>query len=256
MSPLPKVNILGVGINAMTMSQALAQISAWIDNRSPHYVSVCAVHTIIECQRSMAMRQAVNGAGLATPDGMPLVWLGRWLSQVEVNRVYGPDLMLALCELSARRGYTHYFYGGAAGVAERLAQALQQRVPGLKVAGSYSPPFRPQVSLEASETIAQINASDPDIIWVGLGTPKQDLWMAAHRPLLKAPVIIGIGAAFDFHTGRIPQAPHWMQRNGLEWLFRLWQEPRRLWYRYLVYNPLFILLVLAQTFGLKRYSLE
>jgi N-acetylglucosaminyldiphosphoundecaprenol N-acetyl-beta-D-mannosaminyltransferase len=164
--------------------------------------------------------------------------------------------MLALCELSARRGYTHYFYGGAAGVAERLAQALQQRVPGLKVAGSYSPPFRPQVSLEASETIAQINASDPDIIWVGLGTPKQDLWMAAHRPLLKAPVIIGIGAAFDFHTGRIPQAPHWMQRNGLEWLFRLWQEPRRLWYRYLVYNPLFILLVLAQTFGLKRYSLE
>lgn len=256
MKPLPRVNILGVGINAITMPQALNQISTWIDQRLPNYVAICTVNTVIECQRSLAMRQAINGAGLTTPDGMPLVWLGKWFSKVEVNRVYGPDLMLALCELSARRGYTHYFYGGAAGVAERLTQALQRRFPGLKVVGSYSPPFRPEMSLEAPEIISQINQISPDIIWVGLGTPKQDLWMAAHRELLEAPVIIGVGAAFDFHTGRIPQAPNWMQRNGLEWLFRLWQEPRRLWYRYLVYNPLFILLVLAQTLKLKRYSLE
>jgi N-acetylglucosaminyldiphosphoundecaprenol N-acetyl-beta-D-mannosaminyltransferase len=137
-----------------------------------------------------------------------------------------------------------------------LARRLQQRYPGLNIAGSYAPPFRPQVCPEEPEIIAQINGSQPDIIWVGLGTPKQDLWMAAHRDLLQAPVLIGVGAAFDFHTGRIPQAPHWMQRSGLEWLFRLWQEPRRLWYRYLVYNPLFILLILAQTFKLKHYSID
>jgi N-acetylglucosaminyldiphosphoundecaprenol N-acetyl-beta-D-mannosaminyltransferase len=256
MSNLPRVNILGVGINAITMSQALTEISTWVDHHSPHYVAVCTVHTVMECQRSSLVRQAINEAGLATPDGMPLVWLGKWLSRLEVNRVYGPDLMLALCELSVKRGYTHYFYGGAAGVAEQLARRLQQRFPGLNIVGACSPPFRTQMSKEEPELLRQINQARPDIIWVGLGTPKQDLWMATHRPLLSAPVLIGIGAAFDFHTGRVPQAPPWMQHNGLEWLFRLWQEPHRLWYRYLVYNPLFILLILAQTLKLKRYSIE
>lgn len=256
MSNLCRVNILGIGISAITMAQALDQISNWIEQQSLHYVSLCTVHTVMEGQRDPAMRQALKGAGLTAPDGMPLVWLGKWLSGNEVNRVYGPDLMLALCELSAKQGYSHYFYGGAVGVAGQLAQGLQQRFPGLKVAGICTPPFRSQVCLEEPEIISQINQSKPDIIWVGLGTPKQDLWMAAHRGLLQAPVLIGVGAAFDFHTGRVSQAPLWMQRNGLEWLFRLWQEPRRLWYRYLVYNPLFILLILAQTFKLKHYSVD
>ena len=256
MNKLPRVNILGVGISAITMAQALDQIAAWIENGTRRYVSVCTVHTVIECQLAETMRQAVNGAGLATPDGMPLVWLSKWKSRANVNRVYGPDLMLALCQLSVTRGYTHYFYGGAAGIPEQLAKNSKKQFPGLKIAGTCSPPFHPLTAVEQARIVEQINQTAPDILWVGLGTPKQDLWMAAHRPMLSAPVLIGVGAAFDFHTGRIPQAPAWMQRSGLEWLFRLWQEPRRLWYRYLVYNPLFILLVLAQMLGLKHYSLD
>ncbi len=251
-----RVNILGVGISAITMQQAVNQVTHWIDSRTCRYVSVCTVHTVMECRRDERMRDAVNAASLATPDGMPLVWLSRRQSHQPVDRVYGPDLMLALCQLSVERGYSHYFYGGTAGVPELLAGNFQQRFPGLKVAGTYSPPFRPLTSNEQAQIISQINQAAPDIIWVGLGTPKQDLWMAAHRPQLTAPVLIGVGAAFDFHTGRIPQAPRWMQQSGLEWLFRLWQEPRRLWYRYLVYNPLFIILVLAQMLGIRRFSLE
>ena len=253
---IPRVNILGVGISALNMENALAQISRWIRHQERHYVSVCNVHTVIECQRNPEMRKAVNGAGLATPDGMPLVWLARRKSGRNVQRVYGPDLMLALCQLSAQTGYSHYFYGGASGVPELLAERLTARFPGLKVAGSFSPPFRPLTSKEDTEIAARINAAAPDVVWVGLGTPKQDLWMAAHRSRLDASVLIGVGAAFDFHTGRQKQAPRWMQRNGLEWLFRLVQEPRRLWCRYLVYNPLFVALVFAQAVGLRKYELE
>ena len=189
-------------------------------------------------------------------DGMPLVWLGRWKSQAQVNRVYGPDLMLALCQLSIEGGYSHYFYGGVAGVPELLAEKLQLHFPELKIAGSYSPPFRPLTAEEDAQIIERINRTSPDIVWVGLGTPKQDLWMATHRKQLAAPVLIGVGAAFDFHTGRVPQAPRWMQNAGLEWLFRLWQEPGRLGYRYLVYNPLFVTLVLLQTLSLRKYHLR
>ena len=253
---LPKVNILGVGIHAITMAQTLAQISTWIEEGTRHYVSICTVHTVMECHRSEQVRRAVNNAGLATPDGMPLVWLGKLKSKHPVTRVYGPDLMLALCELSAQRGYRHYFYGGAEGVATKLAQGLQTQYPDLHVVGTYSPPYRPVFQQEDAQIIEQINQTKPDIIWVGLGTPKQDLWMAAHRDRLTAPVIIAVGAAFDFHTGRLPQAPRWMQRSGLEWFFRLLQEPRRLWHRYLVYNPLFILLIVAQMLGLKKFSLD
>lgn len=255
-APIFRVNILGVGISPITLPQAINHLAAWIDSRTRHYVCVCTVHTVMECQRSETMRRAVNGAGLATPDGMPLVWLSQRHSQAQVSRVYGPDLLLALCAHSVERGYSHYFYGGAAGVPELLAEKLRQRFPGLKIAGSYSPPFHSLTPPEDEAIIAQINQAAPDIVWVGLGTPKQDLWMAAHREHLAAPVLIGVGAAFDFHTGRLPQAPRWIQQHGLEWLFRLAQEPRRLWYRYLVYNPIFVLLVLAQTLGLRRYSLE
>jgi len=256
MVALPRVNILGVGISAIHMEDALSQISQWIDNRERHYVSVCNVHTVMECHRDPQMRRAVNGAGMATPDGMPLVWLGRKKSGRDVRRVYGPDLMLALCQLSARRGYSHYFYGGAEGIPELLAERLKARIPGLEVAGGYSPPFRPLTPEQDARIVSQINAAHPDIVWVGLGTPKQDLWMAAHRDRLTAPVLIAVGAAFDFHAGRKKQAPPWMQRSGLEWLFRLMTEPRRLWRRYLVYNPLFVTLVFLQAVGLRKYSLD
>jgi len=237
------------------MAQAVAHISAWVENRAREYVCVCTVHTVMECQQNERMRRAVNRAGLATPDGMPLVWLGQRQSRAKVGRVYGPDLMLALCERSASCGYRHYFYGGVDGTPELLAEKLRARFPELHVAGTYSPPFRALTPSEDAHIVTQINQAAPDVVWVGLGTPKQDLWMAAHRDQLTAPVLIGVGAAFDFHTGRIPQAPAWMQRNGLEWLFRLRHEPRRLWYRYLVYNPLFVLLVLAQAIGLKQYAI-
>jgi N-acetylglucosaminyldiphosphoundecaprenol N-acetyl-beta-D-mannosaminyltransferase len=253
---LPRINVLGVGISAITMDQAQAEIESWIERGERRYVSVCTVHTVMECQKDPRMRQAVNEAGIGTPDGMPLVWLGKWWSRRGVGRVYGPDLMLALCESSVERGYSHYFYGGAEGVPELLAESLQSRWPGLKVAGAYSPPFRPLTSEEDALVIENINSVSPDIVWVGLGTPKQDLWMAAHREQLTAPVLIAVGAAFDFHTGRIPQAPSWMQRAGLEWLFRLLQEPKRLWHRYLVYNPLFVSLVLVQLLRIRRYSLR
>lgn len=250
-----RVNILGVGVNPVTLPQAVTQISTWIENRSRAYVCACTVHTVMECRRDEQMYRAVNGAGLAVPDGMPLVWLSRAASRRPVSRVYGPDLMLALCQLSLERGYSHYFYGGAAGVPEQLADKLQARFPGLRIAGVCSPPFRSLNPAESDDIATQINQAAPDIVWVGLGTPKQDLWMAEFRPRLAAPVLIGVGAAFNFHTGLIPQAPLWMQRSGLEWLFRLSQEPGRLWYRYLVYNPWFLLLLCGQALGLKTYNL-
>lgn len=256
MSDLPRVNVLGIGISAITMRQALDQVAAWIKRGAREYVCVCNVHTIMECQHNDTVRSAVNRAGLATPDGMPLVWLSRRKSRTKVSRVYGPDLMLALCELSIARGYSHYFYGGAQGVPERLAERLRQRFPGLRVAGTYSPPFRALTAEEDAHLVTQLNQAAPDIIWVGLGTPKQDLWLAAHRNQLNAPVLIAVGAAFDFHAGRVSQAPRWMQGAGLEWLFRLIQEPRRLWYRYLVYNPLFVMLVLAQALGIRHYTVD
>ncbi|MDM8529157.1 WecB/TagA/CpsF family glycosyltransferase [Anaerolineales bacterium HSG24] len=252
-STLPRVNILGVGIHAITMTDALQQITRWIDQQARAYVSVCTVHTVMECQHNQQMRQAVNQADMATPDGMPLVWLGRQKSGQPVSRVYGPDLMLALCALSVEHGYRHFFYGGASGVPQQLARTMQNRFPGLQVAGAYSPPFRPLTAAEDEQMIKIINHAAPDIIWVGLGTPKQDLWMAVQRVKLTAPVLIGVGAAFNIHTGQLRQAPKWMQQNGLEWLFRLSQEPSRLWYRYLIYNPLFVLKVLGGVRHEARY---
>ena len=251
-----RVNVLGVGISAIDMNQALRTIEGWIERREPRYACLCTVHTVMECRRDPELRRLVNGAGLATPDGMPLVWLGRLSGQTHMERVYGPDLMLALCERSAGKGYRHYFYGGADGVPEQLAEALQVRFPGLRIAGAYSPPFRPLTKKEDAVILDRINESDPDIVWVGLGTPKQDLWVGTHVGRVRAPALIPVGAAFDFLTGRKPQAPRWVQRSGLEWLFRLIQEPKRLWKRYLVYNPAFALLVLLQWSGLRRYRLE
>jgi len=256
MTDLPRVNILGVGINAINLEQAVAEIDRWIQQRARHYVNVCNVHTVMECQKDANLRQIVNRSGMSTPDGMPLVWLSRWHGYRDARRVYGPDLMLAICDRGQQAGYRHFFYGGAAGVASLLAERLKGRYPHLTVAGVHSPPFRPAGAMEDADVLERIDASGADIVWVGLGTPKQDYWVARHRDLLKAPVVIAIGAAFDFHAGLLRQAPRWMQRSGLEWLFRLVQEPRRLAYRYLVYNPLFIAKVALQLARARVYRLE
>jgi len=252
----PRVNILGVGISAINLQQAVEEIEGWIARRESHYVNVCNVHTIMECQHDDRLRRIVNSSGLSTPDGMPLVWLSRLDGHTTASRVYGPDLMLALCGRAQTTSARHFFYGGREGVAERLVDRLRERFPNLTIAGRHSPPFRAADADEDQAIIDDINATHPDIVWVGLGTPKQDFFVARHLPRLNAPVLIAIGAAFDFHAGLIPQAPRWMQRSGLEWLFRLAQEPGRLAHRYLVYNPLFVFKVLLQSARLTRYSLE
>jgi N-acetylglucosaminyldiphosphoundecaprenol N-acetyl-beta-D-mannosaminyltransferase len=248
-----RVNILGVRMSAINMAQALSIIDGWIAHRQQHYVCITGVHGIIESQRDEGLRRIHNEAGLVTPDGMPLVWLGRLHGHAHVERVYGPDLMLAVCEQSLSKGYRHFFYGGGEGVPTLLTTNLRRRFPSLQVVGGYSPPFRPLSGAENEQIVDAINEAAPDIVWIGLSTPKQERWMAEHLGRLAAPVLIGVGAAFDFHSGLKKQAPRWMQRSGLEWLFRLATEPRRLWRRYLVNNPLFVVLVVLQVLGLKRY---
>ncbi len=244
MSPVapvvPRVDVLGVGVSAIDMPTALATIDAWIAAREQSYVCVTGVHGIMESRRDEALRRIHNDAGLVTPDGMPLVWLGWWQGQRRMDRVYGPDLVLACCAHSRTRGYRHFFYGGGDGVAALLSERLRARFPELQVVGMYTPPFRPLTEPEEKELALQIAEAAPDILWVGLSTPKQERWMAEHIGRLAVPVMIGVGAAFDFHAGLKRQAPRWVQRAGLEWLFRLGTEPRRLWRRYLANNPRFV----------------
>jgi N-acetylglucosaminyldiphosphoundecaprenol N-acetyl-beta-D-mannosaminyltransferase len=256
MESVERVNVLGIGVSALNMPLALQVIEGWISGHQTQYVCITPVHSVMLCQDDPELQKIFNASGLTTPDGMPLVWLNRLKGRKHVERVYGPDLMLALCEHSVAEGYRHYFFGGAEGVPEQLAESLQIRFPGLAVAGTYSPPFRDLTFEEDARIVQKINQANPDIVWVGLGAPKQERWMASHRDQLNAPVLIGVGAAFDFHTGRKPQAPRWMQRSGLEWLFRLLSEPKRLWKRYLYNNPRFIVLILLQMLGLRRYPLD
>jgi len=253
---IERFNLLGVGVSAIDMAQALETIDRWIAAGEQHYVCITGVHGIMESQRDEALRRIHNRAGLVTPDGMPLVWLGWLHGQRHVKRVYGPDLMLACCERSLVRGYRHFFYGGGEGVAQRLADRLRQRYAGLMIAGTYMPPFRPLSTAEDQAIVREINEASPDIVWVGLSTPRQERWMDAHVGRLSAPVLIGVGAAFDFHAGVKKQAPRWMQQSGLEWLFRLSSEPCRLWRRYLRNNPAFVWRVLLQAGGIARYELS
>jgi N-acetylglucosaminyldiphosphoundecaprenol N-acetyl-beta-D-mannosaminyltransferase len=235
-----RVDVLGVGVSVIDMSMALELIDQWISRGDHQYVCVTGVHGIMESQRDSSLRDVHNRSGLTTPDGMPLVWAGRAAGAQHMKRVYGPDLMLALCGQARAQGYSSYFYGGRPGVADRLAQRLQELYPGLRIAGRYAPPFRELSADEDDDVVRLINRAKPDLVWVGLGTPKQELWMAAHARRLDANVLIGVGAAFDIHAGLSPQAPRWIQGCGLEWAFRLVHEPRRLWRRYLYNNPRFL----------------
>jgi N-acetylglucosaminyldiphosphoundecaprenol N-acetyl-beta-D-mannosaminyltransferase len=247
-------NVLGVKVSAINIPMALAIIDDWIKHREQHYVTVTGVHGIIESQRDPHIRNIHNEAGMVTPDGMPMVWANQLQGYRHVSRVYGPDLMLNVCEASAKTGYRHFFYGGAEGVPELLKEKLIARYPHLQVVGTYSPPFRPLTDDEDRMVCRMIDNSGADIVWIGLSTPKQEHWMYNHLGKIKAPVMIGVGAAFDFHAGLKTQAPGWMQRSGLEWLYRLLSEPRRLGRRYLVNNPTFLALALLQGLRLRRYQ--
>lgn len=251
---IERVNILGVGVSAVDMNSAIDAIEEWIAIREPHYVCLRDVHGLMLCQSNERLRAIHNAAGLVTPDGMPLVWCLKLAGRKAVERVYGPDLMLAVFAHPKTRHHRHFLYGTTEETLQRLRSNLERRFPQAKIVGSHAPPFRPLSEDEDRDVIRLIDESRADIVWVGLSTPKQEIWMAEHTEHLAAPVLIGVGAAFDFHAGRVRQAPRAIQRSGFEWLFRLLMEPRRLWKRYLVNNPKFLLLILLQLLGLRRQS--
>ncbi|MBF0384956.1 MAG: WecB/TagA/CpsF family glycosyltransferase, partial [Candidatus Omnitrophica bacterium] len=229
-----KFELLGVNVSATNLKETVVSVMEAIERKKKIYVCVCPVSTVIDCRDSADYRRIVNNADIVTPDGMPVVISGKIKGFKNISRTYGPDLMLDLCDLSQDKGYRHYFFGGKEDNDKLLVESLRKRFPKLIVAGCFSPGERKLGELEDSAIIEQINTSNCDVLWVGLGSPKQDYWMANHREKLNAPVIIGVGAAFDFLSGAKPQAPLWMQRSGLEWLFRLCREPKRLWRRYLI----------------------
>ena len=250
---IKRVNVLGVGISVLNLPTALAEVAAAIGERRKGYICVTGVHGVMEAQADPNFKAILNRALLCTPDGVPMVWAGKLNGFSEMDRVYGPDLLLTVCEWSVKSGCRNFFFGGAEGVAGLLAEKLKAKFPGLMVAGTFTPPFRALRPAEEKQLQESVRDSRPDIIWVGLSTPKQERFMAEYLSKLDATLLIGIGAAFDFHSGRVKQAPRWMQRSGLEWFYRLCQEPRRLAKRYLRNNPLFVWKFSGQWLGLKKY---
>ena len=231
--------MLGVGISCLDLPSAVDRLAGWIADGQRHYVCVTGMHGVMESQSDPELRAIHNRSGMTTPDGMPMVWAGRWAGASPMARVYGPDLMAAVLTRALAEGWSSYFYGGRPEVLEALVARLASDYPGLDIRGTASPPFRALSPEEDADLTAAIEASGADLVWVGLGTPKQERWMAEHRHQLRAPALLGVGAAFDLLAGTLPQAPPWMRHHGLEWSYRLVKEPRRLWRRYLLNIPRF-----------------
>ena len=251
---ISKTKILGIPVAAVDIPHVIIHIKNHIALNKKGYITVTGVHGIMESQESDAVKQAHLDAFLTVPDGMPLVSIGRWKGFKQMARCYGPDLMQAVMEKSVEYHWMHYFYGGKEGVAQQLKTVFEQKYPGIKIVGSYTPPFRPLNENEKKIFIAEIERLKPHFIWVGLSTPKQELFMQEYLPLLNTNIMVGVGAAFDFHTGRIPMAPRWMQRMALEWLYRLLSEPKRLWRRYFNIVPRFIFYFILQQLHLKNFD--
>jgi len=253
---LPLANVLGVGISAVNMAEAVRLSDGLLRQRGKGYICLTGVHGVMESQRDGALRDILNRSFLCLPDGMPTVWVGRLQGHRTMGRVYGPDFMLQLCKLSARREWRHFLYGGKRGVAEKLQARLEVLFPAINIVGTYTPPFRPLIPSEEEELITRINESRPDIVWVGLSTPKQERFMAEYIERLETRLMIGVGAAFDIHAGILRDAPQWVKDSGLQWLDRLRQEPRRLWRRYLTNNPRFLWDIALQFSGLRRFEVH
>ena len=246
------VNICDVPVSSVNIPQACGIVDQWIRERKKAYVCVAPVSTIVESQSDKEYRQVLEGADMVTPDGMPLVWTAKLMGDKNIQRTYGPDLMLALCAAGRGKGYKHFLYGGTENTCSLLENVLKTRFPGIIISGRYAPPVREAHGRENDDVIHEINRLNPDILWVGLGSPKQDYWMVQHRSQLSVPVMIGVGAAFDFLAGTKKQAPRWMRDAGLEWFFRLCSEPRRLWKRYLIGNTQFVYLLIRHLIKVRR----
>jgi N-acetylglucosaminyldiphosphoundecaprenol N-acetyl-beta-D-mannosaminyltransferase len=244
-----RANILGVGVSPIRMPDLLAACEQWIASRQPHYICVTNTHLVMMCQKDEELRRIHNNAGLCTPDGVPLFWMTRLMGHRNVERVCGPEIMLACFEHGLPLGWRHYFYGAMPGVAEQLADRMQERFPGLQVAGTYCPPFRPLSPEEDAQVVEMVNAARADFFWLAIGPGAMEKFMAHHVSRMNVPVMAGVGAAFDFLSGNKPQAPKWMATVGMEWFFRMCTEPRRLFVRYLTNNPAFLGRVLLQSLG-------
>lgn len=242
--------VLGVRVDALTMESALRFAERAVSERRRGYLVFCTVSSVLTAIDEPAVRAAIEEAGLVTPDGMPLVWLGKRATDTQVERVYGPDFLRAVFERDTP--LRHYFYGGAPGVAEEVGRVLTADRPHHTVAGAVSPPMGLSGETVDRDAVEAINAARPDVVWVGLGHPKQELWMRTMAPHLEAPVLAGVGAAFDFVAGRTKEAPAWMKKAGLQWLHRLLSEPRRLWRRYLVGNSRFVWLLLRERLARRK----
>jgi len=238
------------------MKEAIRLSDSLIQENGKGYVCVTGVHGVIEAQADMAFRRILNRSFMTTPDGMPMVWIGRIRGLTMMRRVYGPDFMIEMCRFSVSKGYRHFLYGGGQGVAVQLAVELTRRCPGLQIVGTYTPPYRPLNDSEEADLATMVAKTKPDVFWVGLSTPKQERFMAQYLYGLDVKMMVGVGAAFDIHTGAIKDAPHFLKRLGLQWLHRLVQEPRRLWRRYLINNPKFIWNIGLQFLGLRKFPIE
>jgi len=248
-----RANVLGIGIDAVNMQQALAKIAQELEQRRKGYICLAGVHGVMEAQRNPEVARVLAGAALVAPDGMPTVWVGHYQGHSQMERVTGPDLMLEVMRREEFRGCTHFFCGGKEGIARELRDQIVARFPFVKIAGTYTPPFGPMSPEQEKEFIEQIGHLKPDIIWVGISTPKQELFMERYLPLLDTTLMFGVGAAFDFHTGRIADCAEWIKRCGLQWFHRLLQDPKHLWKRYLRNNPSFLFSIALQLTGLKSY---
>ena len=238
--PRLRASVIKASIDALTWDDAIGRISSWATRRESRYVCITNAHSVVTGWRDKYFGEILEEADLVTPDGAPVAWMLRRLGYRDQERINGPDLMWRYCEYAAANDQTIYLYGGSQETLSQLQAMLAERVPKLRIAGAYSPPFRPLTPQEDSAAVQLINDSGAGTVWVSLGCPNQERWMAEHRGRVQA-VMIGVGAAFDYHAGMIQRAPQWMQQSGLEWLHRLFSEPRRLWKRYLVTNTLFVI---------------
>jgi len=248
---LPRANVLGVGVHAIDMAEAVRQAEYLLAAGGSGYVCLTGVHGVMEAQGDSELREILNRAFLCLPDGMPTVWVGRLQGHQQMSRVYGPDFMMEMCRRSRLGDFRHFLYGGAPGVAEQLRTRLEALMPWLRIVGTYTPPYGPLSARQEAELLASVTQSEPDILWVGLSTPKQERFMAQYWGRLPVKLMAGVGAAFDLHAGLKSDAPQWMKQCGLQWLHRLAQEPLRLGPRYLKHNPRFVMAICRQLVGMR-----